>query len=1140
MLEWIDDLVSSRGSRVFVERVPEGQNGLVLRELIRRVGRVVHVVEDEVYARRLYETFRFFAPEIEATIFPAWDCLAYDRISPHRKAMSRRMALLQRLKQGAIPEHFLVITTVNAILQRIPPPWALSSWRVYPKARVCLDELSEYLQAYGYLRTGTVHEPGEYAIRGGLIDLFPPTESHPFRLELLGNTIQTMRVFDELTQRTFKSCQEVLLIPASEFLFDAESIERFSRQYEGLQEGGIPPEDPLYEAVKARRRYPGMEHWLPLLYSSMATLFEYCPGSWLSLESTRIEQRIEERFKTIENFYQTRLAEPSLPVPLPPDRLYPRDWDRGRACTVVIFTPFRSAARNGRIYDGGGLYHNFTLSASHGTRFDRLKPLIEQCQQKGQRVILACYSQGSRDRLHTLLLEHGFLTVIKSTSWQEIGSYQLESVFLALLTLETGFENDLCIVLTEHDLFGRHLGRAEPSPRTAASRLLTELSDWTEGDFLIHRNYGIGLYQGLKLIQGHEYFCLMYQDQAKLYVPVEEANLLSHYSLQEETPTLDRLGSGQWQKRKSRVKKRLQGIAQELITHRASRSLQTTPPFYIPQDIYETFRSRFPYIETEDQQTVIDKVSESLAQETPMDLLVCGDAGFGKTEVALRAALIVGLSGYQVMVIVPTTLLARQHYQRFTERFADFPIVIGQLSSLFRTPNIQTDLSQGVIDIVIGTQALLGKGIRFKRLGLVIIDEEQRFGVKQKETLKVLSAAIHVLTLSATPIPRTLQMALAGIRDMSVIATPPVDRLMVHTFVLAYDPMVIREALLREFQRGGQCFYVCPQIEHLPQAHALLKTLVPELAVVEVHGQMPRGNLEQRMIAFDRGQYDILLSTNIIESGLDLPRVNTLIVHHADLFGLSQLYQLRGRVGRSKLQGYAYFTYHKGLSPRAEKRLNVIQKLDSLGVGFHVAMRDMDLRGGGNLLGTEQSGHIREVGVELFQIMLQEEVRRLSESPARDDDEWIPQIHLGLSLWIPSEYIPEVHIRLNLYRRMTELTDQTMIDAFGIELIDRFGPLPQEVDNLLQVIRLKQLCRIVGVKKIEVTSKSFIVTFVENVTDPDHILDYLQQNPGCLRLSSDYRLFYTPKEGTKIKRFSKIYRLLEALIPPSDQARCCR
>ena len=1113
----MSDLIASSSARVFVERVPEGQNALVLGELCRHAGRVVHVVENEIYADRLLRNFSFFVPEVEAAIFPAWDCLPYDRVSPNRQAMCRRMALLQRLKQDDIPNQFLIIATVNAIVQRVPPPKALSSRpRLRPQEEVSLDRLGQYLQVHGYLRTAVVREPGEYAIRGGLIDIFPPTRPYPVRIELLGNTIQTMRLFDPITQRTFEPCDEIALLPASELSFDRESIETFCRRYETERA------DPLSEAVKSGRRYPGMEHWLPCFYSDMATVFEYFRNSsCLSLESPQIETRIEERFKMVETCYQERVREGSLRF-LPPDRLYPPNWDRGRRRDLlIILTPFRSVGHNGPVYDGGG--RSYTTDKS-SRLFDALR--------HDKKNLLACYSHGSRDRLLTLLRENGFLTVVQSKSWAEVVAYPPGTIFLALLALESGFENDDCVVLTEHDLFGRHLARLETSRRPADVRL--ELNEWLEGDFLVHRNYGIGLYEGLTRIEGHEYLCVTYQDQAKVYVPVEEANLLSLYSRQDVSAALDRLGSGQWQKRKARVKKRLQEIAQELIRRHAVRSLQTAPTFSLPEN-YELFCARFPYSETPDQKQAIEKVAQALSQETPMDVLVCGDAGFGKTEVALRAAFIVALSGYQVMLIAPTTLLARQHYQTFLRRFADFPLVIGQISGLVKTASIRQGISHGTVDIAIGTQALLSKGIRFKRLGLAIVDEEQHFGVRQKETLKSFDNPVHLLTLSATPIPRTLQMSLSGIRDMWTIATPPVNRLMVHTFVLAFDPMVVREALLRERQRGGQSFYVCPRIEQLESVEETLKGLVPRLTIVQVHGQMPRSLLEQRMIDFDEGKYDILLSTNIIESGLDLPRVNTLIVHRANLFGLSQLYQLRGRVGRSQARGYAYFTYQEPVNDRVIQRLSVIQKFDGLGAGLQIAMRDLEHRGEGNLLGVEQSGYIREVGVELFHLMLEEEVKRLRTARPGSEEEWIPEIDLGAALWIPSEYIPDVHTRLTLYRRMAELTDQGMIDEFRIELIDRFGAIPREVENLLETIQLKRLCWQAGVKKIRTTPESFILTFAQESVDPERLLDYLRRDPSHVRLSLDHRLFYTPKNGTKRERFSKIYRLLEALRPEQER-----
>ncbi|MEO1226321.1 MAG: transcription-repair coupling factor, partial [Pseudomonadota bacterium] len=587
---------------------------------------------------------------------------------------------------------------------------------------------------------------------------------------------------------------------------------------------------------------------------------------------------------------------------------------------------------------------------------------------------------------------------------------------------------------------------------------------------------------------------------------------LSRYGSDDTIVQLDRLGGAAWQARKSRVKKRLKDMADALMGVAAARELRKGEVIEPGDGAYDEFAARFPYPETDDQLSAIADVLHDLGSGRPMDRLICGDVGFGKTEVALRAAFLAAISGRQVAVVVPTTLLARQHYQNFVDRFANLPIRVGRLSRL--TPaaeqkDVRAGLADGTVDIVIGTHALLGKQIQFKQLGLVIIDEEQHFGVKQKEKLKQLKANTHVLTLTATPIPRTLQMALAGVRELSLISTPPIDRLAVRSFVLPYDPVVVREALLREHFRGGQTYYVCPRIQDLEGVREALTELVPEIRVAMAHGRMAPSQLEEVMTAFYDGQFDVLLCTSIVESGLDVPSANTIVIHRADMFGLAQLYQLRGRIGRSKVRGYAYLTYRpdRPLSAIAQQRLHVIETLDTLGAGFTLASHDMDIRGAGNLLGEEQSGHIREVGIELYQQLLEEAVATARGDVGDADDEWAPQINLGIPVLIPEAYVPDLQVRLDLYRRVAKLVDRSEIDAFAAELIDRFGPLPDEVENLLTLVSLKRLCKQAGIDKLDAGPRGAIIGFRnDNFANPAELIGLIAQRVGTLKLRPDHRL----------------------------------
>ena len=619
---------------------------------------------------------------------------------------------------------------------------------------------------------------------------------------------------------------------------------------------------------------------------------------------------------------------------------------------------------------------------------------------------------------------------------------------------------------------------------------------------------------GLQAIQAagapHDCLEIHYADDTKLFLPVENVDLLSRYGSEESGVELDRLGSSNWQARKARMKSRIREIAGELIKIAAERQLREAPKFTVGPGAYDEFCAGFPYEETDDQLAAIDATLKDLTEGRPMDRLVCGDVGFGKTEVALRAAFVTALSGKQVAVIVPTTLLARQHFKTFTERFRGFPVNVAQASRL--VPNaelakVREGLAAGNIDIVIGTHALLGKAIKFKDLGLLVVDEEQHFGVSHKEKLKTLRAEVHVLTLTATPIPRTLQLALTGVRDLSIIASPPVDRLAVRTFVSPFDPVTVREALLREKYRGGQAFYVCPRIEDLAGAKEFLDKTVPEVRVAVAHGQMPPTVLDDIMSAFYDGKYDVLLSTTIIESGLDIPTANTLIVHRADMFGLSQLYQLRGRVGRAKLRAYALLTLpvNRTITPQAERRLKVLQSLDMLGAGFQLASHDLDIRGAGNLLGDEQSGHIKEVGFELYQQMLEEAVLSLKAGiTAPVADRWSPQITVGTPVMMPEDYVADLSVRLALYRRLAEIEDEREIESFAAELVDRFGPLPKEVEHLLQIVAIKALCRHANVEKVEAGPKGMVLAFRDNVfPNPDGLIAYIREQGSGVRMRND-------------------------------------
>jgi transcription-repair coupling factor (superfamily II helicase) len=722
-------------------------------------------------------------------------------------------------------------------------------------------------------------------------------------------------------------------------------------------------------------------------------------------------------------------------------------------------------------------------------------------------------------------------------------------VALAVLGLDSGFETADVAVITEEDILGERLVRPRRQSKRAEN-FIAEATSLSAGDLVVHVDHGIGRFHGLRAIEAagapHDCLEIHYASGDKLFLPVENIELLSRFGSEGAGVELDRLGGAAWQSRKARMKNRIREIASELIKVAAERQLREAPRLTVAPGLYDEFCAGFPYEETDDQEASIAAVLNDLSAGRPMDRLICGDVGFGKTEIALRAAFIAAMNGKQVAVVVPTTLLSRQHFKTFSDRLRGYPLNVAQASRLVSPREliaVKRRLAEGDIDIVVGTHALLGKAIKFKDLGLIVVDEEQHFGVAHKEKLKQLRAEVHVLTLTATPIPRTLQLALSGVREMSIIATPPVDRLAVRTFVSPFDPVVVREALLRERYRGGQTFYVCPRIEDIAGAKEFLDKNVPEVRVAIAHGQMPPTMLEDVMSAFYDGKFDVLLSTAIVESGLDIPTANTIIVHRADMFGLAQIYQLRGRVGRAKLRAYALLTLppKRKITPQAERRLKVLQSLDTLGAGFQLASHDLDIRGAGNLLGDEQSGHIKEVGYELYQQMLEEAVMSLKAGiSAPVADKWSPQITIGTAVLIPEDYVADLPVRLSLYRRLSEIEDDQAIEGFAAELVDRFGPLPEEVEYLLQVVAIKSLCRRANVEKIEVGPKGAVLSFRDNIfSNPDGLISYIAKHEAGARVRPDMKVvFFDEWESPKarLRGAAGILRALAGLAEKGKKA----
>lgn len=1114
--------------------VPESAAGFAIAKLAQQSGKpVLHVALHDRMLETLAATCRFFAPDIEIITFPAWDCLPYDRVSPNNTISAARLSTLCNLISTPTPTPRIILTTLNAASQKLPARRVMKECLLLlkPGARVDRDYLIGFLSNNGFRRAAKAMEPGEFAVRGSLLDVISPGAAEGSRLDFFGDTLETIRRFDPLTQISAGHVGELQLMPAHEILVNPDSIERFRNGYR-TQFGVVSREDALYEAVSEGRTYPGMEHWLPLFYDGLDTLYDYTPQALVTLDY-QIETALKDRAELIEDYYQARLNAPrpkgiSLPSyhPLPPHSLYlmPQAWEQVlQDRTVITFSPFANA-KQPNVDFGIRQGRNFALvrPAEGKTLFDTLRETVHDAARQKKKVVIHCYSEGSANRLSTMITEHGFSTQ-PVENVIAIAELSLGAVGVSVLALEHGFESEFLLLLSEQEVLGARIVRSIRKKKKPEN-FLAEAASFKAGELVVHREHGIGRFEGLITIEAagakHDCLKLIYEGDDKLFLPVENIELITRFGAEEEGAKLDKLGGASWQARKSRMKERITMAAEELMKIAAARAVKPAPELHPHTALYDEFCDRFEFSETEDQDRAIAEVLEDLSAGKPMDRLICGDVGFGKTEVAMRAAFAVATAEQgkmQVALICPTTLLARQHYNNFKARFKELPVNIGGLFRLIPARAMRetkAGMKDGSVDIVIGTHALLAKDIAFQNLGLMIVDEEQHFGVKQKEKLKSMKADVHVLTMTATPIPRTLQLAMSGVRDLSLITTPPVDRLAVRTFVMPFDPVVLREAILREYHRGGKTFVVTPRIKDIAELKFTLTELVPEVKIVTAHGQMAAGELDDIMNEFYDGKADVLLSTAIIESGIDIPTANTMIIHRADRFGLSQLYQMRGRVGRSKTRAYAYLTlpHHKTLTEAAMKRLEVMQTLDTLGAGFTLASHDMDIRGFGNLVGEEQSGHVKEVGIELYQQMLEDAIRsQKSEVGNQKTDhqvsEFSPQINLGMSVLIPEIYVSDLSLRMGLYRRVGNLRDATEIESFAAEMIDRFGPLPVEVEHLLAVVRLKQLCLEAGIKRIDAGPKGAVLSFYkDSFAKPDALLAYIARNAKLWKLRADHKL----------------------------------
>ena len=1128
---------------------PEGFDATVLLRELERGAPVLHVARDDKRMEAMAAALRVLAPGTTTLRLPAWDCLPYDRVGPAPEIAADRMAALTALAHGLGGE-LVVLSTLNALTQRVPARETLrgAGFAARLDQRIDEDALRGFLVRMGFVQVPTVSEPGEWSPRGGIVDIWPPGQPGPVRLDLFGDTLDGLRRFDPVTQRTTETLKAIELAPVCEVILDGPSIRRFRQTYR-IEFGAAGTDDPLYESVTAGRKHAGMEHWLSFFHERLETLPEILPNAAIVLDDGAAAAHAERWTQVVDMYDNRREAMRSrarldaVYKPAPPDGLYldPAALAatlRGRR--VLHLSPFAAAPGPGVLDFGGRVGRSFAPERQRED-VNLFAALADHIAEKcGGGIAIASYSGGARERLQGLLEDQG---VAGAKPVRRVDEVAPGEVGLIVWPLERGFEGPVgrrhLAVVSEQDVLGERLIRGRKRKRRAEN-FLTEAQGLSVGNLVVHVDHGVGRYHGLETITAagapHECLALDYADGARLYLPVENIELLSRYG--HEEGLLDRLGGGAWQARKAKLKDRIRQIAERLMRIAAERALRRAPILEPPAEMYAAFEARFPYEETDDQLQAIEDVRRDLASGHPMDRLVVGDVGFGKTEVAMRAAFVAATSGKQVAVIAPTTLLARQHAKSFSDRMRGFPIEVRQLSRFVSAKDAaatRAGIVDGTVDVAIGTHALLAKGIRFQDLGLLVIDEEQRFGVTHKERLKEMRSDVHVLTLSATPIPRTLQMSLTGVRDLSTIQTPPVDRLAIRTYVSEFDSVTLREALLREHYRGGQSFVVVPKISDLSEMQAFLEAQVPEVTFVIAHGQLAAGELDDRMNAFYDGKYDVLLSTTIIESGIDIPTANTMLIWRADMFGLAQLYQIRGRVGRSKTRAYAYLTTkpRAKLTPAAEKRLKALGSLDALGAGFNIASQDLDIRGGGNIIGEEQSGHVREVGYELYASMLDETIQKLKRGDAgladALSDDWSPQIALGVPVLIPEDYVVDLDVRLGLYRRLSGLERKVELEGFAAELIDRFGPLPREVNVLLRVVRIKALCKAAGIEKLSVGAKGATVEFHGGqFPNPAGLVDFIRSWDGAAQVKGDKLVIRAAAEGEaeRIKGASNIAQAL--------------
>ncbi|WP_278397199.1 transcription-repair coupling factor [Stutzerimonas kunmingensis] len=1097
---------------------------------------------DSQSAERLQEELAFFAPQLAVLHFPDWETLPYDIFSPHQDIVSQRIAALYQLPELS---HGVLVVPITTALHRLAPKRFLlgSSLVLDIGQKLDVEQMRLRLEAAGYRCVDTVYEHGEFAVRGALIDLFPMGSPLPYRIDLFDDEIETLRTFDPENQRSIDKVESIRLLPAREFPLKKEAVTGFRARFRERFDVDFR-RCPIYQDLSTGITPAGIEYYLPLFYEETATLFDYLPEDSQVFSLPGIEQAAEQFWSDVRNRYEERRVDPERPL-LPPAELFMPVED----CFARLKLWPRVVASQQDVEPGIGR-ERFTAQALpelaiEAKASEPLGKLRRFLDEYAGRVLFTAESAGRREVLLELLARLK-LRPQEVEGWEEFLASQ-ERLAITIAPLDEGLHLDDVALVAESPLFGQRVmqRRRREKSRDGGENVIKNLTELREGSPVVHIDHGVGRYQGLVTLeiegQAQEFLLLQYAEDAKLYVPVASLHLIARYTGSDDAlAPLHRLGSETWQKAKRKAAEQVRDVAAELLDIYARRAAREGYAFKDPQVDYETFAAGFPFEETPDQQAAIDAVREDLLSAKPMDRLVCGDVGFGKTEVAMRAAFIAVHGGRQVGVLVPTTLLAQQHYNSFRDRFADWPVRVEVMSRFKSAKEVQSaiaELAEGKIDILIGTHKLLQDDVKFSNLGLVIIDEEHRFGVRQKEQLKALRSEVDILTLTATPIPRTLNMSIAGMRDLSIIATPPARRLSVRTFVMEQQNTVIKEALLRELLRGGQVYYLHNDVKTIEKCASDLQALVPEARVAIGHGQMRERDLEQVMSDFYHKRFNVLVASTIIETGIDVPSANTIIIERADKFGLAQLHQLRGRVGRSHHQAYAYLLTptRKAMTDDAQKRLEAIANAQDLGAGFVLATHDLEIRGAGELLGEGQSGQIQAVGFTLYMEMLERAVKAIRKGEQPNLEQPLgggPEINLRLAALIPEDYLPDVHARLILYKRIANAADEDGLKELQVEMIDRFGLLPEPTKNLVRLTLLKLQAEKLGITKIDAGPQGGRIEFsADTSVDPMVLIKLIQSQPNRYKFEGATLFkFQVPMERPE-ERFNTLEALLERLAP---------